>query len=321
MSGPAARAPAPDDRGLGAVWMRFWFEPTDPRPLALVRILVGLLGLALLWSWQADLGRWCGPEGLVTPASAAAWVSRGDGAWLAVVDAALGPRGVWAIAVASFAALVVGAGGTVVAVTAACSLSLLLHRAPMLAGPADDCLVILTWCTAVAPSTRALSLDRVLAGRGRVASAVIAPPAPSWRAQLATGLLQVHASVIALAAAIAQLKGDVWWDGTAAWWLAARAESRVVDLTSAYAGSTYLMNLATHAIPAFEVAFAVGLWASAVRPAIARLGLVAWPAVGVLVGEPFWGLAMTVFAVPFTGLAWGAAASPSHPVTRRAGAA
>lgn len=321
MSGRAGSTSAEDDRGLGAAWTRFWFGPTDPRPLALVRILVGSLGLALLWSWHADLGRWCGPDGLVTPASAAAWASAGDGAWLAMVDAAVGARGAWSIAVASCAALVVGAGGTVVAVLAACSLSLLLHRAPMLAGPADDCLVVLAWCTAVAPATRALSLDRVLAGRGRATSAVIAPPASTWRAGLATGLLQVHASVIALAAVMAQLKGDVWWDGTAAWWLAARAESRLVDLTSAYAGSTYLMNLATHAIPAFEAAFAVGLWSSAVRLVVARLGLVAWPAVGVLVGEPFWGLAMAVFAMPFTGLVWGADATPSRPVTRRAAAA
>jgi len=310
--------PTPD---VAAAWNRFWFLPASATRLAQVRLLAGLLGSLLLWTWSDDLVGWFGGDGIVSGEVLAAWRSP----WaLPAFDLVASPaalRGTLLVGVILFALVAAGAATPWATVLAALFHASLLHRGPMLAGPADDCVVNLTWCTAAAPATRALSHDRVLAGRGRVASAAIAPPVPSWRARVATGLLQVHASVIALAAAIAQLKGDVWWDGTAAWWLAARAESRVVDLTSAYAGSTYLMNLATHAIPAFEAAFAVGLWASAVRPAIARLGLVAWPAVGVLVGEPFWGLAMAVFAVPFTGLAWGAAASPSHAVTRREGAA
>jgi hypothetical protein len=31
---------------------------------------------------------------------------------------------------------------------------------------------------------------------------------------------------------------------------------------------------------------------------VARIALVAWPAIGWLAGEPLWGLAMAVFAVP-----------------------
>ena len=74
--------------------------------------------------------------------------------------------------------------------------------------------------------------------------------------------------------------------------------SRVVDLTPLYAGSEYLMNLVTHAIVAFEILFSLGLWFSATQRTIARIGLVAWPLVGILAGEPLWGVAMAIFAVP-----------------------
>jgi hypothetical protein len=161
----------------------------------------------------------------------------------------------------------------------------------MLAGPADDCVSVLLWCLAIAPSGAAWSLDRWFRGRTE-------PPQPSVRGRIAVGLIQVHATAIALASLFAQLKGDVWWDGTAAWWLAARAESRVVDLTSLFARSEYVCNLVTHGITAFEAVFAVGIWFTATQTAIARAGIVAWPLIGVLAGEPWWGVAMAIFCLP-----------------------
>ena len=113
---------------------------------------------------------------------------------------------------------------------------------------------------------------------------------------MAIGLIKVHAAAIALGAVLAQLKGDAWWNGTAAWWLAAREGSRVVDLTGLFGRSEFLTNAITHTITGFEVAFAVGIWFSATQQTFARLGLVAWPLIGILAGEPLWGLVMGVYA-------------------------
>jgi hypothetical protein len=297
-------------RDLGAAWLRFWFTPADPRPLAAARIGVGLLGLVLLWSYAADLDRWFGAAGVVPSGVAVSWRSAGDGAASVPAGAVVAPRMIWAGAVFAYAAVLVGWGGSIVAVVGALAWSALLHRGPMLVGPADDCLAVLTWCVAVGPATATLSLDRWLAARRGVPAA-----APSWRTGVSLGLVTVHASVIAAAAALAQLKGDVWWDGTAAWWLAARPESRLVDLTGAYAAAAYLMNLVTHAIPAFEIAFALGIWLPLVRLPLARGGLVAWPVIGAVVGEPWWGAALAVFCVPLAIREPPPAAAP--PVSRR----
>lgn len=276
---------------IGDTWMRFWFAPADVRPLAVVRMLTGLLGLLLAWSYAGDLLAWFGPEGMIPLDVADDWRPRWGASLydLAVTPAAV--TGLFTATVAAFVALVCGLGSPVAAPAAAVLWASLLHRGPMLAGPADDCLSVLLWCLAVGPCGADLSLDRLLArraGRGT--------PSPSPWARVSLGLLQVHAAAITLAALLAQLKGDAWWNGTAAWWLASRAGA--VDLRDAYLGSEYLMNFVTHAIVAFEILFAAGIWFCATRRTVARIALVAWPAIGLLAGEPLWGLAMAVFAVP-----------------------
>lgn len=290
MSDAAAR---PAAAGFAASWLAFWFTPADPRPLAIVRMLAAGLGLALLWSYAADLQAWFGPDGMIDPATAAAWRSPFGFSVYDFATSTAAVRLVFAATVVVFLLLLVGLGTPLVSLLAPVLWASLLHRGPMLAGPADDCLSVLLWCLAIGRSGRACSVDHLLAARAGRAMEL-----PSVRCRIAERLLQVHASVIAAAAAIAQLAGDVWWNGTAAWWLAVRGDSRLVDLTGAFAASEYVMNLVTHAIPIFEIAFAVGIWPAATRTAVARVGLVAWPLIGVLAGEPLWGLTLAVMGAP-----------------------
>ena len=289
-SRPAA-LPALAD-AIGATWMRFWFTPAGPWPLALVRILGGLVALALWASYAWDLETWFGPQGMISPSLLAAWRSP----WaISLFDFATSPAALWLGYVAAglvLLALTIGLATPLTAPLGALAFTTLLHRGPMLVGPADDVVAVILWCLAIGRSGDALSVDRLIgAWRGSEV------PGPTIRTRIAVGLIQVHAAVIAVAAALAQLKGDVWWNGTAAWWLAARVESRLVDLTGTFLASEYLMNLVTHAIVGFEILFAAGLWVPAARRAVAPLGIVAWPLTGIVAGEPLWGLAMAVLAV------------------------
>ena len=277
---------------IGEIWMRFWFTPAGSWPLALVRILGGLVSLALWTSYAWDLETWFGPQGMISPALLAAWRSP----WaISLFDFAALPAALWLGYAAGglvLLALTIGLATPLTAPLGALAFTTLLHRGPMLAGPADDAVAVILWCLAIGRSGDALSVDRLIgAWRGG------AGPGATLRTRIALGLIQVHAAVIAAAAVLAQLKGDVWWNGTAAWWLAARADSRLVDLTGAFLASEYLMNLVTHAIVAFEILFAAGLWFPTVRRVVVPLGIVAWPLVGIMAGEPLWGLAMAVLSV------------------------
>lgn len=286
---PAELLSAP---GIGGTWLRFWLTPTSSRPLAIVRIATALLGLLLLWSYAGDLQTWFGPGGILPIDTVAAW--RSPFGW-SLFDLAATPAAVlilFALTAAAFGLLLVGLLAPIAAVAAAVLWASLLNRGPMLAGPADDCLAILLWCIAIGPAAEFVSVDRLLHDRMGMA-----PPQPSWRARVALGLIKVHAAAITGGAVLSQLKGDAWWNGTAAWWLAAREGFRVVDLTAFFARSEFVTNAVTHAITGFEITFAIGMWFSATQQTVARIGLVAWPLIGILAGEPFWGLAMGVYAL------------------------
>jgi hypothetical protein len=268
-------------------WDRFWFTPTTAGRLAVVRVLAGLLGLLLAWSWAGDLVVWFGPDGIVSPEVLGAWRSPTA---LSLFDVARSNGALWALfllGVGLLGMLAVGAWTPIAAPLAALFWASLLHRGPMLVGPADDVLAVILWCLVVGRSGDAFSVDRRLA---------LADARPSWRNGLALALLRLHASVIAAAAVVAQLKADVWWNGTAAWWLAARESTRV-DLTGVFAGSEIATNLVTHAIVLFEIAFAAGVWSRSTQSLVARAGLVGWPLIGLIAGEPMWGAAMAILAL------------------------
>jgi len=302
MTGRSATTPGPErpaalTAAVAACWERFWFTAADARPLAVVRIGSAAIALALWWSFVPDRAAWFGPAGLLPAETVREWRSP---AAVSLFDAATGPQGsriLFGVVGGTLVALLLGAGTAVTAPAAAALWATLLNRVPMLAGPADDVVAVLLWCLALGPAGRHCSIDRWLADRTSRP-----PPQPTVRAHIALSLLQVHASAITAAALLAQNKGDVWWEGSAAWWMAARAGSRLVDLTGLLAGSEYLVNLVTHAITAFEIAFAIGIWFTASRRGVARVALVAWPLVGLLAGEPLWGLAMAIFAVPLADL-------------------
>jgi hypothetical protein len=278
---------------IGEVWTRFWFTPADPRPLALIRIATGCLALALWWSYAADLEAWFGNDGMLPSRTLGAWRSPWGGS---IFDLATTPtmlRGIYLIGGLVLLALLAGLCTPVVSLLAPIFFASILQRGPMLAGPADDVVAVILWCLAIGRCGDAVSLDRLFFARQA------GPHLGSFRNRIAVSLLRVHASLLTIAALLAQLKGDVWWDGTAAWWLAARGADRTIDLTGPLAASLYATNLLTHAITLFEVAFALGVWCVPLRPLIVPIAVVCWPLLGLFAGEPFWGLAMAILALAF----------------------
>jgi hypothetical protein len=294
VSSQPTTAPVSFSQQLGTAWNAFWFLPADGRPLAVIRILTAVLGLVLWSSYAADLQRWFGPQGIVSPDVMATW-RKASG--VSLFDAATTAASLWALyglGFAAFAALLVGLGTRIAAAAAAVLWVSILHRGPMLISPADDVLTILLWCLVIGRSGDHLSLDAWLRRARGGAEAV-----PSVSNRLALSLMAVHASGITVAAILAQLKGDIWWDGTAAWWLLSGREQAPVSLMAAMAASDYLTNLLTHAITLFEIAFAAGVWVVGLRRSIVALGIVAWPLIGWLAGDLAWGCGMATL-----GLAW-----------------
>src|ERR1700676_103944 len=51
---------------FGDGWNRFWFTPSDPLPLGVIRVLTAAVALALYLTYWPDLQFWFGPDGLLS---------------------------------------------------------------------------------------------------------------------------------------------------------------------------------------------------------------------------------------------------------------
>ena len=282
---------------LEQTWENYWFQPASSSSLAVVRIVTGILGLLLCATYGTDLSDWFGPQGWLPIDSVVTWRSSFACSVFDVCKTTADLFFAFYGLVFLFTLLTIGFMTPVTSLLAALGWASLLHRGPMLAGPADDSMAILLWCLVIGASGEHLSADAILHRRlgwhsGR----------PRVRTRIALGLLQVHASVISLASLLAQLKGDVWWNGTAVWWIAARKPGQVVDVTGLLSQSEYLCNILTHGVVAWEAIVAIGIWFPLSQKVVARAGLVVWPIVGIVTACPLWGFAMAALTIPLTQL-------------------
>lgn len=84
-------------------------------------------------------------------------------------------------------------------------------------------------------------------------------PSDDWSQRFATRLIQVHTWLLLSAALASQLAFEPWWQGEAAWWLAASSRSTLLT-TNWLEGRILLVNVLTHSIT-LATACAIGcLW-------------------------------------------------------------
>ena len=230
---------------FGQGWNRFWFAPSDPTTLCVIRILTAAVALYLYLTYLPDLNRFFGPGGLLS--RDAMLQLRGKESVFSIFDYATTTSTLWIFYWAGTAALVAMLLGlftrvsTVLALVAVLSL---IHRGPVLADrPVDDIMAMLMFYLCFGPCGRGLSLDALFRSRSDAnASATLhAPAASSYGATISTRIIQVHLTLIYLAMAMAKLHGslgtDIWWNGTAVWdlirgpnircWISPRSDSPI----------------------------------------------------------------------------------------------
>lgn len=258
---------------FGRSWNRFWFTPSDAFPLSVIRVLTGLAALYYHWSYAADLTRWFGPDGLLTADNAQRLM--GPAAFrfspFLFTDS---PANLWICHIVGGIILLAFTAGLftrLANVLALCVVLSYVHRAPMLIGPFEPVLTMVLAYLCLAPCGAFLSVDRWLRQRRPEA----AEPKPSLAANISLRLIQVHLAAFYLLMGLTMLAGQPWWSGEAMWFLVARTESRLVDLTFLSA-HPFAINVWTHAVVAFELLFGVLIWNRLARPLLLVLAVVVW---------------------------------------------
>jgi hypothetical protein len=286
---------------FGDGWNRFWFMPSDPFALSVMRVLTGVLALALYLSYLPDLEGWFGPDGIL---SENAMLKLRSAPVFSLFDYANSTAALWScfwVGAAAIALFTVGVFTRVTSILALLAILSILHRGPVLGRPVDDILTMVMFYLCIGPCGAALSIDAwwkrqrqpPMPGRSSAAN-------PSWLATISTRLMQVHVSVIYFLMALAKLRTPqpVWWQGRAVWGLIAKPESRIVDLTG-LASYPYALNIWTLAIVFFELTFALLIWNRLARPLLLAVAVPMWIGTGLLTGMMSWALMMLIANLAF----------------------
>jgi uncharacterized membrane protein YphA (DoxX/SURF4 family) len=276
----------------GEAWDRFWFTPADPLPLAVVRIVAGLL---LAWSclvWLMDVDGFFGAQG---------WLRDGDvwrmndqpwqWSWFFVASSPSAVRVLVLLTLLAAVCLAIGLATPVAAFLSLAGFLSAVNRTPLTVFGFDDALGMLLIPLLIGPSGAVLSLDRRL-------GLTIAEAGPSVGANIAIRLIQVHLCLIYLFSGCGKLLGPSWWEGTALWGSVANVRYRTLDLTW-LARHPLLTNALTLSTLFWEVSYPALVWPRLTRRLVLAMAVAVHLGIGLAMGMMEFGLAMLVANMAF----------------------
>lgn len=193
-------------------WDEFWFRAASPFPLAMIRILIGVLACFQFLQYLVSGADWLGAQGFFDPETGLHFIGEGvegtgsfyrwsflyEQPWLASTLAAIG-------LIASLC-LILGLGARIAPCIAWVSLCNFHHRAPLLVAP-DDLLL-------------SAALIYLMIDTGRLNWSVrpaIASGEPRVSVNVVIRLFQCHFWIWIAFSLASMLSFPVWWNGQAAW--------------------------------------------------------------------------------------------------------
>jgi hypothetical protein len=277
----------PEVRSRGAVqaWLHFWFIPVDATGLHALRLLCGLLfalWLLLLAGHQVaffSLSGWLD----VLAYKQAAQLPGGPPApfgwsilYLCGTDETLVNTVYWC----SIGVLLLFAAGVATRITSVLTWVIVVSFTanPVLRYDADSLLVVLAfylmvayvllgqWSRSLVPLERAIgSTEGGILALFRRKPAGQAQPTPSYAANLAIRLLQVHFALIMVTAGLHKLQSSDWWSGVAFWYPMHPPLTTTFDSikgTTLHTGQAILMalSLGAYATLAWQLCFPLFAW-------------------------------------------------------------
>jgi uncharacterized membrane protein YphA (DoxX/SURF4 family) len=278
---------------LWRAWNNFWFTPTDPATLALIRLLAGGMMLYTHFVWSFDLAGFIGRDGY-TPVEMLKGMPARDVTVWSLFDW-IGPNWLlWTVhilALGVFACLFVGLFSRVAAVLAYLLAVSYVHRVtPGAFYGLDKANCMMAMYLMLGPCGARYSLDRLWRLRRGDAS----EPAPSTAANVAIRLLQLHLCVVYFFSALAKIEGNTWRVGTAMWWAAANYEYQSLPLTW-LADWPILIAFFTHLTVFWELSYAFLVWNRFTRPWMIWTAVAVHGGIALFMGMITFGLAM-IFA-------------------------
>ncbi|HBI46592.1 MAG TPA: hypothetical protein DDY78_27615 [Planctomycetales bacterium] len=316
-------------------WNRFWFAAIDPTGLGFMRILCGILVFYTTLTYSDDLLSYLGPHAWLdktaqnhirheasiyypennwNEAPHASKEEHGEAVW-SIFFHVDDPFWVVVIHIAILAVMLlftVGLWTRVTSVLAWMGAMCYVQRLPTTNFGQDTMLIILMLYLMIGDSGAALSVDRWLELRrlrreqgGNANLALL----PSWSANFAIRLIQVHFCIIYLVSGSSKLLGAAWWNGTAMWLTLANynfAPMRVGlynELLYVLCRNLWLWQICMTGAVVFtlftEISFTYLVWSRRWRPFMVSCSVLMHLGIGLIMGLSVFSLFMLVMVLAF----------------------
>lgn len=284
--------------GIRNGWNRFWFTPTDPATLGLIRILGGSMLFYTHLVWSIDLTGFMGEQGRFS-ADLVDRMHQGSEfafSYLWLFDG--NPGMLWMVHTAALAILLMFTLGFYSRITSVLAFIIAVsyaHRAPGALFGLDQINVMLAMYMMLGGAGEAYSLDRLIE-KWRYPQRKL--PTTSTAANVSIRLIQLHMCVIYLFAGTGKLLGDTWWEGTAMWGAVANSEYQSMDMTW-LASYPLLIALLTQVSLAWELSYSALVWPRLTRPLVIFMAIPLHLGIALCMGMVTFGLAMLIANMAF----------------------
>lgn len=273
-------------------WDRFWFTPSQPHTLALIRILGGAMIFYTHLVWSINLDAFLGANAWVDNATALE-LQRGWSTWshLWYIES---PALLWMAHIAALVVFAMFTLGLFTRVTSILTCVLTLAYCHRLHGALfglDQVNAMLAMYLMLAPCGDVYSLDRWL--KNKKSAGRLPAPQPKVMTTIATRLIQLHMCVIYLFGGISKLRGDDWWDGSAVWVALATLEYQSLDMTW-LVRFPWAIAILTHVTVFWETFYCFMVWPKWSRPIVLAMAVAVHGGIGLMLGMWTFGLAMII---------------------------
>jgi vitamin K-dependent gamma-carboxylase-like protein len=275
-------------KGVGRAWERFWFEPTSTATVAVVRIVFGLIAFGWTASLAPDLMNFFSRRGLIpTQPSTRFWIgvlSPNAPDWAVYLS--------WAVLLVASVCLIVGYRSRLASVLVFVGIVSFERRNPFIFNAGDVLVRNLAFYIMLAPTSAALSLDRLRGARDAF-----------WefpkRAPWAMRLIQIQLSVVYFATVWAKVRGNDWNDGTAVSYALRIEDLARIRVPSFISTNLVMSNLMTFGTLAIESSIAILVWNRKARPWVLAAGVAMHLAIDLNIMVGFFSFAMLTAYLAF----------------------
>ncbi|MGI9515528.1 MAG: HTTM domain-containing protein [Pirellulaceae bacterium] len=287
-------------RDLLAAWNRFWFTPTNPATVCLIRILAGGMLFYTHLVWTLELPTFFSNDGVFSPEYRDLYNAGSSFVW-SHFDWFNSPAWMWGshiVALIVLAAFTIGLWTRVTSILAFLIVVSYCNRAGGALFGLDQINGFLALYLAIAPCGLMYSVDAWLARRKSDADAASLITPKSSLANVAIRLMQLHLCVVYFFAGVGKLQGVTWWDGTAIWGALASYEYQTMDVTF-LVHVPWFINILTLTSVFWEVSYPFMIWPKLTRPIWLFMAVPLHVGIGMCMGMITFGVIMLIANVAF----------------------